>query len=117
MSIKKKRFLIIFFINLFIMMVGATFVAFASNQPETTTQENTIEKKDSSSDLGKFIGAGLAIAGATIGSGIAVGRVGSAAMGAISEKPETTGISLVFVALAEGISLWGFLVAFFILQK
>ncbi len=72
--------------------------------------------KEGNSNLGRYIGAGIAIAGATIGAGAGVGRIGAAAIGAISEKQEMTGMSLVFVALAEGISLWGFLIAFMVLN-
>jgi len=43
-------------------------------------------------------------------------QIGSSAMGALSERPEVGGMALVITALAEGVSLWGFLIAFFILQ-
>ena len=72
--------------------------------------------KEGQSNLGRYIGAGIAIAGATIGAGVGVGGIGAAAIGAISEKQEMTGMSLLFVALAEGISLWGFLIAFMVLN-
>jgi V/A-type H+-transporting ATPase subunit K len=63
----------------------------------------------------KFIGAGLAVGLACIGGGIGVGRIGAAAMGAISENAEMSGKALPFIGLAEGICLWGFLVALLIL--
>ena len=47
--------------------------------------------------------------------GIAVGKIGSAAMGAMSENPELSGKALPYAGLAEGICLWGFLVALLIL--
>jgi V/A-type H+-transporting ATPase subunit K len=46
---------------------------------------------------------------------MAVGRIGAAAMGAMSENPELSGKALPFVGLAEGICLWGFLVALLII--
>ncbi|HOV13097.1 MAG TPA: ATP synthase subunit C [Spirochaetota bacterium] len=111
---KNKRFIfLLFMVILFIS--GSALIAFGEDSG--SNQEKSIKNQNANSNFGKYIGAGLAIACATIGSGIAVGKIGSAAMGAISEKPETTGISLVFVALAEGISLWGFLVAFLILNS
>ena len=46
-----------------------------------------------------------------------VGKVGSAAMGAAAEKPELLGKAIPFVGLGEGIALFGFLIAFFMLNK
>ena len=50
------------------------------------------------------------------GGGIAVGQIGAAAMAAMSENPELSGRALPFVGLAEGICLWGFIVALMILS-
>ena len=46
-----------------------------------------------------------------VAAAVAVGRIGAAAMGAMSENAELSGKALPFVGLAEGICLWGFLVA------
>lgn len=64
-----------------------------------------------------YIGAGLAVGLACIGSAYAVARIGSAAIGAISEKPELTGRTLVFLGLAEGIAIYGLIIAIMILNK
>ena len=53
----------------------------------------------------------LSVGVSCISAGYAVGRVGSAAIGAISEKPELFGRSLIFVGLAEGIAIYGLLIA------
>jgi len=63
----------------------------------------------------KYIAAGLAVGLSCIAGGMAVGRVGAAAMGAMSENPELSGKALPYAGLAEGICLWGFLVALLIL--
>jgi V/A-type H+-transporting ATPase subunit K len=63
----------------------------------------------------KYIAAALAVGISCIAGGIAVGQIGSAAMGAMSENPELSGKALPFAGLAEGICLWGFLVALLIL--
>ena len=63
----------------------------------------------------KYIAAALAVGIACIAGGIAVGQIGAAAMGAMSENAEISGKALPFVGLAEGICLWGFLVALLIL--
>ena len=63
----------------------------------------------------KYIAAGLAVGLACIAGGMAVGKIGAAAMGAMSENAELSGKALPFVGLAEGICLWGFLVALLII--
>lgn len=63
----------------------------------------------------KYIAAAIAVGLACIAGGMAVGKIGAAAMGAMSENPEVSGKALPFVGLAEGICLWGMLVAVLIL--
>jgi V/A-type H+-transporting ATPase subunit K len=64
-----------------------------------------------------FIGAGIAVAGSTLGAGVAVSYTGSAALAAIAEKPEMFGRSLVIVGLAEGIAIYGLIVAVILIGK
>jgi len=64
-----------------------------------------------------LIAAALSTGLAAIAAGIAVAAVGSAAMGAIAEKPEIMGRSLIFVGLAEGIAIYGLIVSIMILGK
>lgn len=52
-----------------------------------------------------------------ISAGYAVGKIGSAVMGAAAEKPEIMGKAIAFVGLGEGIALFGFLVALFLYTK
>jgi V/A-type H+-transporting ATPase subunit K len=70
----------------------------------------------SSAAAWKYISAALAVGFACIGGGIAVGKLGAAAMGAIAEDPSLAGKALPYLGLAEGICLWGFLVALLILM-
>jgi V/A-type H+/Na+-transporting ATPase subunit K len=64
-----------------------------------------------------LVAAALSTALATLGAGYAVGRVGSAAVGAIAEKPELFGRVLVLVGLAEGIAIYGLIVSILILNR
>lgn len=64
----------------------------------------------------RYLGAAIATGLAAIGSGIAVGIAGAAAIGAIAEKPELLGRTLIFVGLAEGIVIYGLIVSFIILR-
>lgn len=63
------------------------------------------------------IAAGLTMAISVVGAGAAVGRIGSAAFGAAAEKPELLSKSLTFVALAEGLSIVGFVIAMMLVNK
>ncbi len=65
----------------------------------------------------------LAVAAATtmflsvFGAGAAIGKVGAAALGAAAEKPEVLSKSILFVALAEGLCVLGFVIAIMLVQK
>jgi len=63
------------------------------------------------------LAAALSTGLATIGAGIAVSTTGAAAIGAIAEKPESFGRALIFVGLAEGIAIYGLIMAFLILNR
>jgi V/A-type H+-transporting ATPase subunit K len=65
----------------------------------------------------KYIAAALAVGFSTLAGGIAVGQIGAAAMAAMSENPDLSGKAIPFVGLAEGICLWGFIVALMILSS
>lgn len=70
----------------------------------------------SSADGLKYIGAALSTGLATIGTGFAVGNVGSAALGAISEDQSILGRTIIFVGLAEGIAIFGVIISIMILN-
>jgi V/A-type H+-transporting ATPase subunit K len=61
------------------------------------------------------IGAGLAVGLAAIGTGLAQGRIGSAGIGAIAEKPEMLGAVILLVAIPETMVILGFAVAAMVL--
>ena len=73
------------------------------------------EAAAASSDGLKYIAAALSTGMSTIGAGIAVASSASAALGALSEDSSVMGKALIFVALAEGIALYGLLISFIIL--
>jgi V/A-type H+/Na+-transporting ATPase subunit K len=64
----------------------------------------------------KYMSAAIAVGFACLGGGLAVGKLGAAAMGAIAEDASLSGKALPYLGLAEGICLWGFLVALLILM-
>jgi V/A-type H+-transporting ATPase subunit K len=67
--------------------------------------------------VGLGAAAAFAVAVSILGAGYAVGRIGSAAVGALAEKPELLPRTIIFVALAEGLAVLGFAVAMMLLQK
>lgn len=64
-----------------------------------------------------MLAAALATGISGIGGGIAVAGAAPAAIGATSEDPKAFGKSLIFVALGEGVALYGLLVSILILNK
>ncbi|HIX60257.1 MAG TPA: ATP synthase subunit C [Candidatus Blautia gallistercoris] len=64
-----------------------------------------------------YLGAALVTGLSGIGSGIAVASSASAALGAISEDGSLFGKSMIFVAMAEGIALYGLIISFMILGQ
>lgn len=64
-----------------------------------------------------WLGAGIAVAGSAIGAGISVAYTGSAALALISEKPEMFGRAMVIVGLAEGIAIYGLVVAIILIGQ
>ena len=81
---------------------------------QTVAEAQAAQVQSESAAL-KYVAAAFAVALACIAGGIAVGKIGAAAMGAMSENAELSGKALPFVGLAEGICLWGFLVALLII--
>ena len=64
-----------------------------------------------------LIGAAIAVAGSTIGAGIAVAYTGAAALAAMSERPELFGRAMVVVGLAEGIAIYGLIIGIILVGK
>ncbi|MEV0173552.1 ATP synthase subunit C [Streptomyces sp. NPDC050803] len=77
----------------------------------------TAAAESSGSDTAALIGAAIAVAGASIGAAIAVAYTGAAALAALSERPELFGRAMVIVGLAEGIAIYGLVVAIILIGK
>ncbi|WP_406253810.1 ATP synthase subunit C [Streptomyces chartreusis] len=82
-----------------------------------TAEAATTTAQDGGSGSAALIGAAIAVAGATIGAGIAVAYTGAAALAALSERPELFGRAMVIVGLAEGIAIYGLVVAVILIGK
>jgi V/A-type H+-transporting ATPase subunit K len=101
----------------FIVVIGATVLGILTYQLGSAVG-NAVSSTSSVSAITNegmgfvAIGAGLAIGLAGLGAGIGAGTASAAAIAAITEKPETFGRSIIFVAFIEGIAIFGFVIAF-----
>ncbi len=86
-----------------------------SAQTQTSVQETKPPAQDQSG-LG-LIAAALAVGIGSLGAGIAVGMSGAAAIGGISENPKIFGSAIVFVAMGEGIAIYGIVIAILIMTR
>jgi V/A-type H+-transporting ATPase subunit K len=64
-----------------------------------------------------YLAAAISTGLAALGAGIAVSNVGSAAIGAMAEKPEILGRALIVIGLAEGIAIYGLIISILILNQ
>ncbi len=61
--------------------------------------------------------AALATGLSSLAAGYAVAKLGTAAVGALAEKPDLFGRLLIFVGLAEGIAIYGLIISILILNR
>ncbi|HAG14054.1 MAG TPA: ATPase [Ruminococcus sp.] len=81
-----------------------------------TTEAAASAASGSAAGLG-YLAAALAVGLGSIGCGIAVGNAAPAAIGATAEEPKSFAKALIFVALGEGVAIYGLLIAIMILSK
>ena len=102
-------------------IIGTVFCTnvFAQSSNDEQTIEAEQEMSTTKAGVMKYglIAAAVAFGLGAIGAGIAISHVGAAAMGAVAEKPQIAGQALIFVALAEGLVVFGFITALMILGK
>jgi V/A-type H+/Na+-transporting ATPase subunit K len=127
---KKSLFGFMAVLFLFVIAVAALDVikANAQTQEGTAVQQQAAgggaksgeakpEKTTPDHNKWAFIAAAIAVSVGSLAGGGAVGYVGAAAMGALGEKPELFVRALVFVGMAEGIAIYGLIIAIMILGK
>ena len=98
--------------NLF-AIIPCLVMAFVFLMPNSAFAESAAGATNGLGLLAAALSTGLA----TIGTGYAVGVVGSSALGAVSEDPSLLGKSLIYVGLAEGITIYGLVISILILQQ
>lgn len=97
------------FCVVFVACICIPTVASAADASTTTAAVDTGSK-----GLG-LLAVALSTGLACIGAGIAVAGAAPAAIGATSEDPKAFGKSLIFVALGEGVAIYGLLISILIL--
>lgn len=116
-SIKKAIFTTVSAFAL--IMIGAIVsTMFGGNVFAETAAETSEAAAAGASGIGeglKYLSAALSTGIATIATGLAVGSVGSSAIGAISEDSSLLGKTLIFVGMAEGIAIYGLIISILIL--
>jgi len=101
------------------LVAGVVLVLAAAPDPVSAVASSTaVAAADSTSDSSSWaalLGAAIAVAGSSIGAAIAVAYTGAAALATMSERPELFGRAMVIVGLAEGIAIYGLIVAIILL--
>ncbi|RKY78587.1 ATPase, partial [candidate division KSB1 bacterium] len=106
---KLGRAKLLSFTILFATVIILTFIlaAYTSSGAEKETQPQAATQDQSSARGMGFLAAALSTGLSVLGAGFAVAQVGTAAVGAVAEKPELVGRTLIYVGLAEGLAIYG----------
>ena len=100
-----------FFGVMLVMTVLPLTGAFAAEVGEAAVEAAAGGLSEGLRDIGAALSTGLG----TIGTGVAVGGAAPAAIGAVSENDKSFSKALIFVALGEGVAIYGLLISILIL--
>jgi len=110
-----RKLLVVVLLSL--ILVPLASIALAQDHgatPVTDAQPAAPAANNNSVVIWKALGAALAIGFAAFATAMAQSRIGSAAAGAMAEKPEIGGVMIVLEALPETIIILGFVIAIMI---
>ncbi len=101
-----------------LLMAAIAMLAMAANATGAHAATQTVAAQEQTGAGGMaLLAAAIAIAGSSIGAAIAVAYTGAAALAAMSERPELFGRAMVIVGLAEGIAIYGLIVAIILIGR
>lgn len=102
-----------------VVLLAAGTVALAVSAGTAMAGTAATAQPETSSGAGgmALLAAAIAVAGSSIGAAIAVAYTGAAALAAMSERPEMFGRAMVIVGLAEGIAIYGLVVAIILIGQ
>ncbi len=112
----------VFAVVLMVFLITLTSTAVRVYGQSPKEDSHSVAKEEYTDNRAKitmwgFAAAAFSTAIGSVGAGIAVAYVGSAALGAIGEKPELAAKALIYVGLAEGIAIYGLIISIMILTK
>ena len=120
----KKKAVVLQMVSVAAVMLGCLILPVqAAETPngESTSTSASQSREDSAARANAFgiglIAAALVTGLSGIGGGIAVASAAPAAIAATSEDPKAFGKALIFVALGEGIALYGLLISIMIFSQ
>ena len=120
-GVRRRRKLAVAFsvgTNMLIGVAAVAFVIAAGGSGHSVLGMHLVASTSpTATDWAPAIGAAIAVAGSSIGAAIGVAYTGAAAIAAISEKPEMFGRAMVIVGLAEGIAIYGLVIAVALLNR
>jgi len=94
--------------------LGLSVVLGAEEEPAGAAKTQVVPRP-AGENIAFAISVAVTTSMACFSAAYAVGKVGAAALGAASERPELLGRSLIFVGLAEGIAIYGLIIAILLL--
>jgi len=115
-----KRVLAINIISFFGILLFATAFLFSGTVMAASTTAAVSSAASASALSAQGVGyfsAAMVTAVATVATGLAVGKAASAAIGALSENENIMGKALIFVAMCEGIAIYGLLISILIIGR
>lgn len=98
-------------------MVAASVVALSFLLPAAYAQTTSTSGSAIGDAGAKYLAAAIAFGLAAAGAGYGIAHAGAAGLAAVAEKPEVRTTALIFVALAEAIAIYGFVMAIIILGQ
>lgn len=100
-----------------LMTMSAVLIMIAASNTLTAQEVTARAVTDPESIRWAFISAAVAAGLSVLAAGYAVANIGSAAIGALAEKPELFGRLLILIGLAEGLAIYGLIVAILIFNR
>lgn len=104
-------------VSIFTSASDASAATFYETSPQTVSSEQSAQSSKAISYGVGLVAAAIVTGLSGIGGGIAVASAAPAAIAATSEDSKAFGKSLIFVALGEGIALYGLLISIMILGR
>jgi V/A-type H+-transporting ATPase subunit K len=120
-SNKQLRITIVFAATgIIALAIAGSVLALAASRiaaSSTTAAQAEVQRRLELPDAIALLAGAIAVAASTLGAGYALGSVAKGGFAAAAEKPQLTVWLLIMGGLAEGIAVYGLLLAIFILGK